>query len=134
MAPSILVLQRQLRATTASEAQTPHEASFRAKYLLVLRDACATLQAPDLGSMAGFEQAFEPLRAVTRAIGEDCRWEGWVVGMSLRACVPACAQMCTLVGLHAYCICWCPSTGAVSHTSQHGFMGGEGVLRQEMHR
>ena len=74
MAPAILVLQRQLRHSFTAPPETPHEAQFRGRYQGLLRDACASLQAPDLTDVAGFEQAFEPIRAVTRAIGEDCRY------------------------------------------------------------
>lgn len=74
MAPAILTLHRHLRDSAATlEEATPHEARFRAKYMRLLRDALHALQNPDLANVAGFEQAFEPLRAVTRAVGDDCR-------------------------------------------------------------
>ena len=73
MAPSILVLQRHLRDSTSTAPQTPHEARFRAKFLVLLREACSALREPNLADIAGFEQAFEPLRAVTRALGDEYR-------------------------------------------------------------
>ena len=81
MAPAILTLQRHLRDSGFSEPQTPHESWFRDKFIGQLCTAFADLQSPDLASAGGFEQAFEPLRAVTRAIGDECR------------CMPCCKQL-----------------------------------------